>query len=496
MKLSIKSIVIHPFLFGIFPALFLFSNNLDFLKGEELLFSLVIIVTPIFLIWISLRKILNNSMKAGIVISWGMIFFFSYSSIHGYLDNIEIGEFYIKHTYLIGVFVILFSVGTFFILKIKKDFTKTTTAINIFAIILIAIPLFMIGMSFDQTDDSNILDSAINDSPNIYYIILDAYSNPSVLNSVYNYDNSHFINQLNEKGFYVVQNGNSNYRHGFMSISSSLNMKYINYLADEIGVDSRNFRNIYELVDENEVMSKLKQRGYKIISFASNDGLTGQIELADINLCEKNPFLESQLFIMVIRETILNPFYVKYNDYYSNERTNCVFTELSSMSKKIDEPFFVFAHFLLPHSPFRFDAAGEEIENPPPLIGISESEHKIGYLNQVRFLESKLIEIVNDILDTSKAKPIIIIQSDVGTSLESEDKTENMLRKLKILNAYYLPDNGNSMLYDSITPVNSFRIVFNHYFNDDYDLLEDRIYFSEYNSELNFTEITAQLIGN
>ena len=30
----------------------------------------------------------------------------------------------------------------------------------------------------------------------------------------------------------------------------------------------------------------------------------------------------------------------------------------------------------------------------------------------------------------------------------------------------------------------------------DYDLLEDRIYFSEYNSELNFTEITAQLIGN
>lgn len=496
MKLSIKSLVIHPFLFGIFPAFFLFSNNLDFLKGEELLFSLVIIVTPIFLIWISLRKILNNSMKAGIVISWGMIFFFSYSSIHGYLDNIEIGEFYIKHTYLIGVFVILFSVGTFFIIKIKKDFTKTTTAINIFAIILIAVPMFTIGLSFDITDDSNILDSAINDSPNIYYIILDAYAHSSVLNSVYNYDNRHFINQLNEKGFYVVQNGNSNYRHGFMSLSSSLNMKYINYLAEEIGVDSRNFRNIYELVDENEVMSKLKQRGYKIISFASNDGLTGQIELADINLCEKNPFLESQLFIMVIRETILNPFYVKYNDYYSNERTNCVFTELSSMSKKIDEPFFVFAHFLLPHSPFRFGPAGEEIKNPPPLIGISESEHKIGYLNQVKFLESKLIEIVDDILDTSKTKPIIIIQSDVGTSLESEDKTENMLRKLKILNAYYLPDDGNSLLYDSITPVNSFRIVFNHYFNGDYDLLEDRIYFSEYYSELNFTEITAQLIGN
>ena len=112
---------------------------------------------------------------------------------------------------------------------------------------------------------------------------MDAYAHPSVLNSVYNYDNRHFINQLNEKGFYVVQNSNSNYRQGFMSLSSSLNMKYINYLADEIGVDSRNFRKIYELVDENEVMSKLRENGYKIISFASNDGLTGQIELEDIN---------------------------------------------------------------------------------------------------------------------------------------------------------------------------------------------------------------------
>ena len=48
---------------------------------------------------------------------------------------------------------------------------------------------------------------------------------------------------------------------------------------------------------------------------------------------------------------------------------------------------------------------------------------------------------------------------------------------MKILNAYFLPGNGKQLLYESITPVNSFRIVFNHYFDADYELLEDKSYY-------------------
>ena len=45
--------------------------------------------------------------------------------------------------------------------------------------------------------------------------------------------------------------------------------------------------------------------------------------------------------------------------------------------------------------------------------------------------------------------------------------------RVKILNAYYLPDGGNKALYPTITPVNTFRVIFNTYFGGNYELLPD-----------------------
>ena len=59
-----------------------------------------------------------------------------------------------------------------------------------------------------------------------------------------------------------------------------------------------------------------------------------------------------------------------------------------------------------------------------------------------------------------------------------------------------MPNNGTSRLYDSITPVNSFRVILNHYFNENYELLEDKMYYSNSQTELNFTDVTKFLEEN
>jgi len=56
-----------------------------------------------------------------------------------------------------------------------------------------------------------------------------------------------------------------------------------------------------------------------------------------------------------------------------------------------------------------------------------------------------------------------------------------MNEKMHNFNAYYLPHEGESILYDDVTPVNSFRLIFNYYFNGDYEILEDKSYWSESN---------------
>ena len=80
------------------------------------------------------------------------------------------------------------------------------------------------------------------------------------------------------------------------------------------------------------------------------------------------------------------------------------------------------------------------------------------------------------------------------TSWKGAAATDAELReKTGILNAYYLPDLDNNPLYPSITPVNSFRLVFNLYFGTDLELLPDRIYVYYPGRPYTFYDITERL---
>ena len=82
----------------------------------------------------------------------------------------------------------------------------------------------------------------------------------------------------------------------------------------------------------------------------------------------------------------------------------------------------------------------------------------------------------------SEIDPIIIIQSDHGSEFPDSATRENKIReKMANFNSYRLPNGGQEILYDEITSVNSFRVIFNYYFNGDYDLLDDKSYWSLFN---------------
>jgi hypothetical protein len=61
-----------------------------------------------------------------------------------------------------------------------------------------------------------------------------------------------------------------------------------------------------------------------------------------------------------------------------------------------------------------------------------------------------------------------------------------------ILNAYYLPNGGDQMLYSTITPVNTFRLIFDYYFGGDYGLIED----ISYNSKSKEDTLDYEIIPN
>ena len=58
------------------------------------------------------------------------------------------------------------------------------------------------------------------------------------LRDLYGYDNSPFLDFLRSKGFYVADKSVTNYPRTELSVASSLNMKYMNYLSKQMPPDS------------------------------------------------------------------------------------------------------------------------------------------------------------------------------------------------------------------------------------------------------------------
>jgi hypothetical protein len=101
---------------------------------------------------------------------------------------------------------------------------------------------------------------------------------------------------------------------------------------------------------------------------------------------------------------------------------------------------------------------------------VDEAAYREGYTNHLRYINMVIPKILEQIISQSETEPIIILQGDHGIWGDAT-------KRLPILNAYYLPGkNVSELLYPTITPVNSFRVVFNSYFGGKFDLLPDEKY--------------------
>ena len=80
--------------------------------------------------------------------------------------------------------------------------------------------------------------------PDIYYIILDEYAGADSLEKNFNFDNIEFISALSKRGFFMPSNSYSNYPYTLLSIPSILNMQYLNFLSEEMGLESTDVRQI------------------------------------------------------------------------------------------------------------------------------------------------------------------------------------------------------------------------------------------------------------
>ena len=262
---------------------------------------------------------------------------------------------------------------------------------------------------------------------------------------------------------------------------------------------------------DNTIFNSLESLGliYKINNDSLRNGILNLYqkryvflkEITDYHLCPPLMFV-NQFHNTLLDSSILQPFsklFVSAGEPH-RDRINCKFSEVSNLENSFDSPFFVVDHIMAPHPPYLFGPNGESITPEFLSIGANSWDDKSGYVNQVQYVNKKIIETIDKILENN-SQSVIIIQGDHGTptllgggGLNWKNINDNsIIERMSIFNAYYFPNVDSEIIYDGITPVNSFRLVLNNYLNGDYELLEDKIYFSTYQDMLNFTDVTYMI---
>ena len=486
-----EKVILHPFLCAAFPVIMIYLINIGETPLSDIFYPLFVSIGLSIIFYFILNLILSNKYKTGLILTAFIILFFSFGHVNA-LINYYITKFEIQ----LVIWAVIFILLTFFILKSRNSFIKSTGILNTFGLILILSVLLQIGfynikkasaISMHQTESEKFNTKTsikLNDSkhPDVYYIILDGYARNDILKSVYNFDNWEFTKFLTDKGFYIAEQSRANYVLTPLSVASSLNMNYLNDTINKFSRNSSDMQPMIDMIHDNFVMHEFKKLGYKNIFLKSYWG-NSKKNSADEIIDDKK---FSQFSIMVVYTTILAPYMDKIG--IINNQRNSILTSFSRLSEIPDDKnaTFTFAHLLIPHPPYIFGKNGEKILNTEMKFHGNAWKNREAYINQLIFTNDKMKSLINTILKKSSYKPIIIIQADHGTATGLENTswetadTDVINERTGIFNAYFLPENVKNKLYQTISPVNSFKLILNELTGNHFKLLKEETFFSSY----------------
>jgi len=482
-------VILHPFLFALFPVLALLSHNLAELTLGVAVRPAAVILGVVLVVWVTLARLGRDPLKAGLLVSLGVVLFFSYGQffllVWGWvLGPLELG----RHRYLLPLWAMIFLVGSYFICRARSALPEWTRIANATAGLLVLSSAITLGVQ--QTRRMGVQPTRVQQeaprlhlrrpaaAPDIYYIILDRYGSADVLRRSFQYDNSLFLDFLKKKGFFVTQSSQANYPTTWLSLASSLNMRYLDSLTATLGRNTKDRAVAYQMLQNHRVGQLLKAAGYRYVHVGSNWGPTRANVLADENVGPPRPL--SEFSAKLCETTALLPFYFQRELRGIRNRTLLAFNKLERIAPA-GQPKFVFAHLLIPHEPYVFNRDGSR---PTPTELASRTE-KESYLEQLEYANARMTKIIDRWLNGPGPPPVVILQSDEGPILQEYPRKdpyetfatpEEITIRKRILNAYYLPGSGKPIPYDTISPVNSFRLIFNRYFGAALQMLPDETY--------------------
>jgi len=495
-----KRVPFHVILIGVFPILAFLANNISEVYSfwvilRPMIVSLIGNLILFGVVWLLLR----NIAKSALITTFLFTLFFSYGFLYNYLHTASI--YLGRHRNLIIVYLIVLLLGLWGLKKIK-DCSNLVQIVNFMSIILVLFPIIQISSyslhkgdvqtnpGQTQNNPANLIENNPPERPDIYYLVLDSYTRGDVLKDIYDFDNSTFLDELKNLGFYIADCSKSNYALTRLSIASTMNLNYLSALDKKFNnPEEKDTLFAADWVINSFVRQQLEAIGYKTVYLSPmmfGDPFIytpATHEYQYLDETANSAFLPviTGFEGMLLENTGLKflidvmpgfAHFISLDMIANFEHIRSTLFLLDSLEKitTIPGPKFVYLQVIVPHGPFIFSPDGSIHPETSEYADNITASYKKGYTDQVLYINSRILKIVKDMLSKPGTSPIIILQGDHGMRVEN---------RMDILNVYYLPNGVDQQLYPSISPVNSFRVIFNRYFGGRFELLEDKAYYSK-----------------
>lgn len=499
---------LHPFLLASYSSLTLVANNLGEIDapGNRLVALSMLAAGLVYLVS---RFFTREWVRSGAIASGTVLIFFSYGHVLNVLSAILPGME--LDGVLFVLWVALFVILLYWMLGRRPTLAGFSGGLTVIAAALNLFPLFSIvtfsgreaslhEVMVDYAEQGQITNLQLPQGahPDVYYVILDAYGRADVLRDLYHYDNSSFVADLESRGFHVDPQATTNYTHSEISMASSLNMRYFDDLIEalnEAGIapeEGAIRQASAELIRLSAVREAFESIGYTSVAFDSGYNRT-RMETAQVFV--QSPEIETVsswqlgMELMLLDSSmgrglvnLLGPERSPHTRLFEAHRQRVLYTldHLVDFAKE-DGDYFVFAHVISPHVPFVFDANGDPVPNTDPYTLLDarggDPANIDLYTDQLQYLNTRVLAAVDAILENSRTPPIIILQADHGSKVysESDPPLEIKMRLfLPMLNAIHAEGVD---LYPGMTPVNTFRKIFDEVFGGEIELAQDSSYF-------------------
>ncbi|RJP26815.1 MAG: hypothetical protein C4520_00170 [Candidatus Abyssobacteria bacterium SURF_5] len=480
--MSLKKITaIHPFLFAAAPIVFLWSHNSQKVEFVELLLPALVSVGACALLLGVLWLVSRDWARTAATVSLLLLLFFGYGHLFELIWSWNFFQNVFVAHLVLGIYLAVFFAGTIAAVWRARNIEQLTVFFTIApAVILLISPVTIFSQvlaTYEKqpevvvepvlnvvADPRQAQPKAAEPMPDIYYIILDSYSRADSLKQLYGYDNSSFIDFLKSRGFYIADQSFSNYPNTIYSLSSSLNLHYLK--------DGMNENQLLKMLREPLIARYLQSKGYRYVHFNTFASETRKSDIADVTY-DYTPLLGREFTRILLRTTLLSGLEKYGPTRLLAEHTLYLFDNAGEIPH-ISAPTFTLAHFFPPHHPFIFDSSGNYIGDDQPMTVPTQNVRSL-YVDQLIFMNDRTKLLIDQLLKRSSTPPIIIIQGDHGGGYMTSGRAKEWDR-LGILNAYYVPENYRQELYNTITPVNSFRLLVKSCFNENLKRLPDVSY--------------------